>query len=91
MTGTGIVSAMVIGAVIGALGRLVVPDWQGVPIWFTVVIGVVGAVAGTFLAQVLGVTLTPGVDWIEIASQIAVAAVGVTVAASAYGSRSRLR
>jgi uncharacterized membrane protein YeaQ/YmgE (transglycosylase-associated protein family) len=90
MTVIGIVSALVIGAVIGALGRLVVPSWQDVPIWLTIVVGVVGAVAGTLLAQVLGIPLTPGVDWIEIASQIAVAAVGVAITASAHGSRSRL-
>lgn len=91
MTGTGIVSAVVIGGIIGALGRLVVPNWQDVPIWLTIVTGAIGAVAGTLLAQVLGTGLTPGVDWVEIASQIAVAAAGVATAASAYGSRSRLR
>lgn len=90
MTVTGIVSALVIGAVIGALGRLVVPGWHGIPIWLTVGVGVIGAVAGTFLSQVIGVDLTPGVDWIEIASQVAAAAVGLTIAAGAYGSRSRL-
>lgn len=90
MTITGIISALVIGAIIGMLARLIVPGRQGIPIWLTIVIGIIGAIVGTFLAQVVGVAVTAGIDWIEIAMQVAVAAVGVAIAAGAYGRRSRL-
>ena len=40
MTVTGIISALIIGLVIGALGRLVVPGKQDIPIWLTMLIGV---------------------------------------------------
>jgi uncharacterized membrane protein YeaQ/YmgE (transglycosylase-associated protein family) len=87
MTITGILTALVIGLIIGALGRLVVPGKQKIPIWLTLVIGVVAALIGTFLAQVVGVAVTPGIDWIELVMQVALAAVGVTIAATAYGRR----
>jgi uncharacterized membrane protein YeaQ/YmgE (transglycosylase-associated protein family) len=87
MTITGIISALVIGALIGALARLVLPGRQRIPIWLTILVGVIGAVIGTFLAQVVGVAVTPGIDWIELVLQVAVAAVGVAITAGIYGRR----
>lgn len=84
---TGLISALVVGLIIGSLARLVVPGRQRIPIWLTIVIGVIGAIIGTFLAQVIGAAVTPGVDWIEIILQVAVAAVGVVLAAGVYGRR----
>lgn len=87
MTVTGIISAIVIGLIIGALARLVLPGKQAIPIWLTILIGIVGAVLGTLIAQFLGVAVTPGIDWIEIVLQVAVAAVGVALITPAYGRR----
>ncbi|MEU5721864.1 GlsB/YeaQ/YmgE family stress response membrane protein [Micromonospora sp. NPDC047738] len=84
---TGILSAIVIGLIIGALGRLVVPGRQSIPIWLTVLIGVVAAVLGTFVATVFGVAETRGIDWIELALQVVFAAIGVSIASNAYGRR----
>jgi len=80
---SGIFSAIVLGLIIGALGRLVVPGRQNISIWLTLVIGVVAALLGTFIATILGVANTPGVDWIELILQVALAAVGVTLVARA--------
>jgi uncharacterized membrane protein YeaQ/YmgE (transglycosylase-associated protein family) len=33
MTVTGLISALVIGAVIGGLGRLILPGKQHIPVW----------------------------------------------------------
>ena len=85
---TGIFSAIVVGLIIGALGRLVVPGKQHIPIWLTLLIGVAAALLGTFLAGVFGVANTRGVDWIELFLQIGLAAVGVAVVA---GTRARSR
>ncbi|GAB2931785.1 transglycosylase [Micromonospora polyrhachis] len=84
---TGIFTAIIIGLIIGALGRLVVPGKQSIPIWLTLVIGVVAALLGTVVAAALGVDDTGGVDWIELFIQVAFAAVGVAIAAGAYGRR----
>ena len=45
MTVTGIITALIVGLIIGALGRLVVPGKQNIPIWLTLVIGVVAALS----------------------------------------------
>ena len=85
---TGIITAIVIGLVIGALGRLVVPGKQDIPIWLTMLIGVVAAIIGTFIAAALGVDDTPGIDWIELVIQVVLAAIGVALVA---GMRARRR
>ncbi|GAB1817638.1 GlsB/YeaQ/YmgE family stress response membrane protein [Herbidospora sp. RD11066] len=84
---TGIITAVVIGVVIGALGRLVLPGRRHLPIWLTVVVGVIAALVGTAIAGVLGVADTRGIDWIELAVQIGLAALGVSVAEGVYTRR----
>src|SRR5215210_1734229 len=84
---TGIITAIIVGLIIGALGRLVVPGKQNIPIWLTLLIGVVAAILGTFLAAAIGVDDTRGIDWIELALQVALAAAGVAVIAGARGRR----
>jgi uncharacterized membrane protein YeaQ/YmgE (transglycosylase-associated protein family) len=88
MTITGIISAIVVGIIVGALGRLVVPGRQRIPIWLTIVVGIVAAFIGTWLARALGLpTATRGIDWIELLVQVLVAAVGVAIVAGAMGGR----
>lgn len=86
---TGIFTAIIVGLIIGALGRLVVPGRQKIPIWLTLLIGIVAALLGTLLAAAIGVDDTDGIDWIELILQIAVAAVGVVVTAGLLGRRSQ--
>ncbi|HEX5741331.1 MAG TPA: GlsB/YeaQ/YmgE family stress response membrane protein [Pilimelia sp.] len=76
MTVTGIFTALIVGLVIGALGRLAVPGKQNIPVWLTMLIGVVAALLGTALARVMGVD-TEGFSLIELLVQIALAAAGV--------------
>ena len=85
MTLISIIVTIVIGAIIGALGRLVVPGRQPIPIWLTIVIGIVAAFLGTLLARALNIpTQTDGIDWLELVVQVVVAAVFVVVAANLY-------
>ncbi len=90
MNVTGILTAIVVGLIIGALARLVLPGKQNIPIWLTILVGALGAILGTLVAQYLGVAVTPGIDWIEIVLQIAIAAVGVTIAANVYNRRRKV-
>ena len=76
---SGIISAVIIGLVIGALGRLVLPGRQRVGLLWTLVVGIVAALVGTAIAGAVGVADTRGIDWIELAIQVALAAVGVGV------------
>jgi uncharacterized membrane protein YeaQ/YmgE (transglycosylase-associated protein family) len=90
MTVTGIITAIIVGAIIGALGRLVVPGRQPIPIWLTIVVGIVAAFIGTLLARALGIpTATNGIDWLELLVQVIVAAIGVVVVANLYTRRGR--
>ncbi|MFD4506543.1 GlsB/YeaQ/YmgE family stress response membrane protein [Streptomyces sp. NPDC058457] len=74
---SGIISAIVIGLIIGVLGRLVVPGRQHVGVLWTVVVGIVAALLGSAIAAGFGVADTKGPDWIEWFIQIALAAVGI--------------
>lgn len=74
-----LISALLAGLVVGALGRLVVPGRQPIGCLMTILIGVVGAIAGTAIAR------AAEVDWwlLVFLLQVAVAAVGVAVVAAA--------
>lgn len=82
---SGIISALIVGVIIGALGRLVVPGKQAVSIWVTILIGIVAALIGTLIVGSL--RDTDGIDWIEIIVQIALAAVGVLLVSRLRASR----
>jgi uncharacterized membrane protein YeaQ/YmgE (transglycosylase-associated protein family) len=89
VTVTGIITALIVGLIVGALGRLVVPGRQNLPIWLTIVVGIVAALLGTVIANAVGIsTDTPGVDWGELVVQVIVAAIGVAIVAAVMG-RSR--
>ncbi|GAA0475175.1 transglycosylase [Paractinoplanes deccanensis] len=87
MTVTGIITALIVGLIIGALGRLVVPGKQNIPLWLTLVIGVVAALLGTVIARATGVADTKGFDWIELFFQVVLAAIGVALVAGVGGRR----
>ena len=88
MTITGVITAIVIGAIIGALARLILPGKQNIPIWLTIVVGIVAAFIGTFVARLLGIpTDTAGIDWLELLVQLIVAVIGVAIVAGTYGRR----
>lgn len=82
----GIISAIVIGIVIGVLGRLVVPGRQRIGILWTILVGIVAALIGSWIAAAFGVADTDGVDWAEWLIQIGLAALGVAAL-----DRSRVR
>jgi uncharacterized membrane protein YeaQ/YmgE (transglycosylase-associated protein family) len=86
-----IIWIIIIGTVIGLLARLVVPGRQPIPMWLTVLIGIVGALVGNWLASLLGVRSTGGIDWIRHILQIAVAAGGVAGTVSVLGRRGSTR
>ncbi|WP_028814983.1 GlsB/YeaQ/YmgE family stress response membrane protein [Streptomyces flavidovirens] len=74
---SGIISAIVIGIIIGVLGRLVLPGRQHIGILWTILVGIAAAFLGTAIAGGLGVADSKGIDWIEWLIQIALAVVGV--------------
>jgi uncharacterized membrane protein YeaQ/YmgE (transglycosylase-associated protein family) len=88
MTVTGIISAILIGIVIGVLARLILPGRQSIGMILTVVVGIVSALIGTALARAMGIaTATSGVDWLELLVQLVVAVAGVALVSAVMGRR----
>jgi len=88
MTITGVITAILIGIVVGVLGRLLVPGRQPIGMLVTILIGIVGAFLGTAIARMLGIpTVTNGIDWLELFVHVIVAAVGVALVSSMMGRR----
>ena len=88
---SGILTALIIGLIIGALGRLVLPGRQQIGFWLTLAVGVVAALLGTLVATMIGVADTRGIDWIELALQVAFAAGGVALVDGVRGRRAITR
>ncbi|MFD4191224.1 MULTISPECIES: GlsB/YeaQ/YmgE family stress response membrane protein [Amycolatopsis] len=91
MTIGGIISAIVVGLIIGALGRLIAPGKQGIPIWLTIIVGIVAAFIGTAIARGIGYADTEGFDWLELITQVVIAAIGVSLVSGMYGRRKLTR
>jgi len=89
MTVTGIVTAVIVGAIIGALGRLFAPGKSHISVPATIGVGVVAALLGTAIASSLSLANTAGVDWIELALQVGLATIGVGMVARRSRGRSR--
>lgn len=87
MTATGIISAIIIGLIIGALGRLLVRGRQHISILVTILVGIVAALIGTWIASLLNVSNTSGIDWIELLIQVVLAAIGVSLVSGGAGRR----
>ena len=88
---TGLITALLIGAIIGGLGRVVVPGRHRISVVMTILVGIAAALVGTLAASVLGVANTDGVDWIELALQVAFAAGGVALVDGVRGRRAVAR
>jgi uncharacterized membrane protein YeaQ/YmgE (transglycosylase-associated protein family) len=88
VTITGIITAILIGIVIGVLARLLLPGKQPIGMLVTILVGIVAALIGTWLAQELGIsTTTPGIDWGELLVQLVVAVIGVALVSALMGRR----
>jgi uncharacterized membrane protein YeaQ/YmgE (transglycosylase-associated protein family) len=88
MTIGGIFTAIIFGAIIGAIGRLLVPGKQNMPIWLTVVVGIVAAFIGTWLARGVFGWDTGGLNFGETLMQIVVAVVGVFLVSALWPKKS---
>ncbi|GGM16111.1 MULTISPECIES: GlsB/YeaQ/YmgE family stress response membrane protein [Micromonospora] len=88
MTVAGILTALIVGLIVGALGRLVVPGRQNMPIWLHMLIGVGAALLGTVIARAAGLaTGSSFINFGELLVQVVVAAIAVAVVAGVGGRR----
>ncbi|HZE30330.1 MAG TPA: GlsB/YeaQ/YmgE family stress response membrane protein [Actinoallomurus sp.] len=72
------ITAIIFGAIIGVLARLLVPGRQHMPIWLTILVGIVAALIGTWIARALELK-THGFNFWETIFQIVLAIIGVLI------------
>lgn len=77
--------AILVGLVLGALARAILPGRQPIGIVLTIVFGVLGALLGNAVSGWIGVGDTRGVDWIRHVLQLAGAVLVVGVGSSLWG------
>ena len=94
MIGT-IIASLVGGLIIGLLGKFIAPgDRDNIPLWLTVICGIVGMFVGSYLYAALFDcadmnNCTNGVDWWRHVWQIVVAAILVVIASAVTGRNTR--
>ena len=86
-----IIWAIIAGLIIGLLAKLFIPGRQAIPIWLTIILGIVGGLIGNWLASLIGVRHTSGIDWIRHILQVAAAAVLIAIIAPIWMRRGARR
>lgn len=84
-----LIGLIIFGAVIGALARLFMKGDQNIGMLWTIVLGALGAAVGYWLAGVLGVADTDGIDWIRWIISIIAAIVFISVYMGLRGGKDR--
>ena len=85
MTVDGIIMALIVGLIIGALGRLALPRRQNIPLWLTLLIAVVAALIGSAIARAGGYAG----DWRELLLEAVFAAIGIALTVGLAGRGQR--
>lgn len=88
MTIESIFGAIIIGLILGVVGRAIAPGKQEIPIWLTLVVGMAAALIGTLIVGPLRET-SGWFDWTELVAQVVLAVIGVMLAAGMYGDRKK--
>lgn len=88
-----IIILIIVGAVIGLLGKLVAPgDKDNIPIWLTIICGIGGVLLGYWIYSLFGGSgQTDGVDWVRWIVAVITAAVLVVIASTVTGRNSGKR
>lgn len=100
MTANGIFSAIVIGILVGTLGRLILPGRQNIGVISTVAIGILAALGGTWIARELNIDERAPASfnwdavgwhlnwsWAELGVQVVLAIVVIALAAAITHTR----
>ncbi|MDT0453467.1 GlsB/YeaQ/YmgE family stress response membrane protein [Streptomyces hesseae] len=86
--------AIVVGLVLGLIAKAIIPGKQQIPLWLTIILGLGGALLGNWLAGVLGVRHTHGIDWIrhllQLLGAVVLVALGERVWIGVRGNRHRV-
>ena len=84
-----IIGTIIFGAIIGALARLFMKGNQNIGMLWTIILGVLGAIVGQFVANLLGVGDTDGIDWIRWIISIIFSIIFISIYLAVTRGRSR--
>ena len=84
-----LIGLIIFGAVIGALARLFMKGEQPIGVLWTIILGVLGALAGYWLSDLLGVKETRGIDWIRWIISIVLSVLFISIYLGLRGGRRR--
>ncbi|MGX1566720.1 GlsB/YeaQ/YmgE family stress response membrane protein [Streptomyces sp. NPDC055506] len=76
--------AIIVGLVLGLLAKAIIPGKQHLPLWLTVILGIIGGIAGNAIARSAGVDATSGIDWWRHVFQLAMAIILVGLGDKAW-------
>jgi uncharacterized membrane protein YeaQ/YmgE (transglycosylase-associated protein family) len=82
-----IIGGLIMGLILGPLARLLKPGKQDISLFGTILVGAGAAIVGGFLADLIGVGDTAGIDWIKLLIQITLAVIGIGLFAGATGRK----
>lgn len=83
-----IIVTVVVGAIIGALARLVLPGKQSISTLVTVILGILGSLIGSWGYTALsGNSTTSGIDWIAFALGVVAAAILIVLYGMVVGRK----
>lgn len=85
---TTIIGAVISGLIIGALARLALPGRQNISMLMTILLGILGSLAGSWLTYYMGYrNSNGGFEWIPFLVGVAVAALLIVLYTSMTGRR----
>lgn len=77
---------LIVGAIVGLLGKFVAPgDKDNIPLWLTIICGIGGMILGGFIYTAFGGDGSAGLDWTQGIVAILTAAVLVVIASTVTG------
>jgi uncharacterized membrane protein YeaQ/YmgE (transglycosylase-associated protein family) len=83
-----IISAIVVGAIIGALARLVMPGKQNIGMIMTIILGIIGGLLGSWITNSVGhYQNNGGIAWIPFIVGVVVAVVLIAIYTAITGRR----
>jgi uncharacterized membrane protein YeaQ/YmgE (transglycosylase-associated protein family) len=84
-----IIVLIIVGAIIGLLGKFVAPgDKDNIPLWLTLLCGIGGVLLGGLIYSAFGGDGSDGVDWVKWIVAILTSAVLVIIASTVTGKNS---
>ena len=85
--GYSIIGAIIVGLILGVLAKFILPGKQAVPLWLTILVGIVAAIIGNYVATLLGVGETFGFDWTRHGLQLLFAILGIAALSGVYARK----